>query len=275
MHRVVQEFRSIQGHVEKNEVGERRQDEYFARQTDFSRCLCGFLIMFEVYHYPFSPSSRFVRLIVGEYGLDARFRVEAFWESERELSIVDSAGFVPVLCEEGGPTIFGAVPFMEYICETRGYTANEHQLMPDHSPGSRAEVRSLVEWLLIRCEFDGLSLLVYEKVLKSEMPGLSDREPDSSVLRSARASLQRHIKNTAMLVSVRDWVAGTKDMSFADLAAASMLSVLDYLGEVDWEKVEALKRWYQKMKSRPSFRTLLMDRTLSLPPSATYVDLDF
>ena len=53
------------------------------------------------------------------------------------------------------------------------------------------------------------------------------------------------------------------------------LSVIDYMGEAPWEDFRAVRTWYAKVKSRPSFRPLLTDRQPGLPPSAHYDDLDF
>jgi glutathione S-transferase len=64
-------------------------------------------------------------------------------------------------------------------------------------------------------------------------------------------------------------------MSFADLAAAAHLSVVDYLGDVPWSEDEVAKNWYARVKSRPSFRSLLTDSLPGLAPSASYADLDF
>ena len=76
------------------------------------------------------------------------------------------------------------------------------------------------------------------------------------------------------LAATRSWVAGDR-FSYADLAAAATVSVLDYLGEIDWSDWSAAKDWYQRLKSRPSFRPLLADRVRSLTPAAHYTDLDF
>jgi glutathione S-transferase len=51
--------------------------------------------------------------------------------------------------------------------------------------------------------------------------------------------------------------------------------VLDYLGDVPWEKHPEAKLWYARIKSRPSFRPLLQDRLSGLRPAAHYDDLDF
>ena len=64
-------------------------------------------------------------------------------------------------------------------------------------------------------------------------------------------------------------------MTLADLAAGAAISVLDYLGEVDWTSEPSAREWYHRVKSRPAFRGLLADRVRRLPPASHYADLDF
>ena len=64
-------------------------------------------------------------------------------------------------------------------------------------------------------------------------------------------------------------------MSYADLAAAAHLSVVDYLSDVPWQHDETAKNWYARVKSRPSFRPLLADALPGIPASPSYADLDF
>ena len=61
----------------------------------------------------------------------------------------------------------------------------------------------------------------------------------------------------------------------ADFAVAAHLSALDYFGEVPWSEYPAAAEWYVRMKSRPSFRSILADRVPSQPPVAHYAELDF
>jgi glutathione S-transferase len=230
--------------------------------------------MFEIYHHPFSVASRFARLIAGEYGLTAEWRVERIWERRHDFLIMNPAATLPVAVENGGPPICGAIPFMEYVDETRGYALGDRRLMPDH-PDGRAEMRRLVEWFLVKFDGEVTSYLAHEKILKLEMPRDSGGgAPDSSVLRIARANVQHHLGYLGWLAASRNWLAGPR-ITFADLAAGAAISVADYLGEVNWEADEFLKQWYSRLKSRPSFRPILTDRILALPPAPSYADLDF
>jgi glutathione S-transferase len=93
-------------------------------------------------------------------------------------------------------------------------------------------------------------------------------------LRAAHANLAYHLTYVAWLSDHRNWLAG-EELSFADLAAGAHLSCLDYLGEVDWARFPAAKSWYQRLKSRRAFQSLLADRIPGRPPASHYADLDF
>ena len=59
------------------------------------------------------------------------------------------------------------------------------------------------------------------------------------------------------------------------MAAAAELSCADYLGEVPWDEDANAKAWYARVKSRPSFRSLLSETIPGMRPASTYADLDF
>jgi glutathione S-transferase len=56
---------------------------------------------------------------------------------------------------------------------------------------------------------------------------------------------------------------------------AVRLSCIDYLGDVAWDHFPALKEWYMKIKSRPTFRVFCMQSFPGLPASLWYGALDF
>ncbi len=75
-------------------------------------------------------------------------------------------------------------------------------------------------------------------------------------------------------LETRDWLAGPR-MTLADIAGAAHVSVIDYFGDAPWREYPAVKTWYSKIKSRPSFRPLLHDRWPGMQPAGHYDDLDF
>ena len=76
--------------------------------------------MLTLFHHPFCPHSRFVRLALGEYGIAARTVEERVWERRQEFLILNPACTTPVVVEEGRPAVPGAAVIAEYLDETRG-----------------------------------------------------------------------------------------------------------------------------------------------------------
>lgn len=230
--------------------------------------------MLKLHHHPMSAASRYVRLILGEYGERAELLDERPWNRRREFLTLNPAATLPVMVEDDGPAIVGGTTCGEYLDETRGAFQRDKRLMPE-KPIERAESRRLVEWFLGKMESEVTRYLVRERVFKLEMK--SDEgggPPDASAIRAARANFKHHLRYLGWLAESRDWLAGPK-LSYADLAAAASLSILDYLGEVPWENEPAAKDWYMRLKSRPSFRPLLTERIRGLPPVHHYGELDF
>ncbi len=192
----------------------------------------------------------------------------------REFLSLNPAGTIPVLLAEGDHPIVGATVIGEYLDETRGAFKRDKRLMAEDSI-HRAEIRRLVDWYLVKTDGDVTRHLVRERALKPMMAGAQGGgAPDSAAIRAARANIAQHMKYTNWLAASRDWLAGPR-MSYADIAAAASLSILDYLGEIRWGEYEAARDWYSRMKSRPSFRSILTDRVRGLAPASHYADLDF
>lgn len=221
-----------------------------------------------------SAASRFIRLMLIEYGESADLQVEFPWERRREFLQLNPAGTVPVLIGDAGKAVVGAFAISEYLDETRGAMMRGRRLMPD-TPLGRAEVRRLIDWFLVKLDGDVTSALVRERVYKLQMSaGQGGGAPDSAVLRAARTNIREHMRYLGWLAQSRNWVAGDM-LTAADMAAGAAISILDYLGEIDWQAEPGAREWYQRVKSRPAFRDLLNDKVRGVPPSSHYGDLDF
>jgi glutathione S-transferase len=227
--------------------------------------------MFALHHHPFSPHSRFVRLVLAEHGLTPELIEERPWERREALLTMNPAGSLPVLVDEDGTIVAGAGPIAEYLDETRGAALGDRRIMP-LAPAARAEVRRLLDWFNMKFFDEVVDYLVTERIYKLQMPRGSP--PDTAAIRAARANVRWHLQYIGHLMSARAWLAGDR-LSLADLAAAAQLSSIDYLGEVPWEEDQAAKDWYARIKSRPSFRPLLAETVRGIPPAAVYADLDF
>jgi glutathione S-transferase len=230
--------------------------------------------MLTLFHHPFLPSCRFIRLTFGENGEELELIEELPWNRRKEFLAINPAGSLPVLLAEGDVAIVGATVISEYLDETRGILKRDRRLLAEN-PMDRAEIRRLVDWYLVKLDSEVTRHLVRERVFKPMMSReQGGGSPDSTAMRAARANIKQHMKYTNWLAGSRNWLAGQR-FTYADLAAAAALSVLDYLGEVDWRDNSAARDWYARVKSRPSFRSLLNDRVRGLAPAAHYADLDF
>ena len=230
--------------------------------------------MLTLFHHPMFATCRFVRLVFGEYGEELALIEEKPWTRRKEFLALNPAGSLPILLAEGDVPIVGATVIAEYLDETRGVLKREKRLFAE-DPMERAEIRRLVDWYLAKAEGEVTRHLVRERVLKPMMPAeAGGGSPDSTAIRAARANIRQHMKYTNWLAGTRHWLAGAR-ITYADLAAAATLSVLDYLGEIEWREHAAAREWYTRVKSRPSFRPLLSDRVRGLSPVSHYADLDF
>ena len=230
--------------------------------------------MLTLFHHPLLASCRFVRLAFGEYSEELALIEEKPWNRRKEFLAMNPAATLPVLLAEGDVPIVGATVIGEYLDETRGVLKRDRRLFAEDSM-QRAEIRRLVDWYLGKMEHEVTRHMVRERVFKPHMTQeQGGGSPDAAAIRAARANIRQHLKYTNWLAGTRPWLAGTR-ISYADLSAAAVISVLDYLGEIDWRDHAAAREWYVRVKSRPSFRPLLSDRVRGLMPVSHYADLDF
>jgi len=219
-----------------------------------------------LYHHPVSPYARKVRLALAEKRLPFELRLEKPWERRPEYLALNPAGTVPTLVEDNGLVIPDSGAVCEYLEE-----AYPDNTLLGQTHADRAEVRSQVAWFDQKFAQEVTFNLVREKLIKRLS---SSGGPDASALRAGYANLKNHLLYIGWLAEHRTWLAGSF-LSYADLAAASHLSTIDFGGDVDWSISPAAKDWYARLKCRPSFRPLLTDTVPGINPPGHYADLDF
>lgn len=221
--------------------------------------------MARLFHVPLSPFCRKVRLSLAEKKIEVELVEEKYWEKDPDFLRRNPAGKVPVLRLDG-KIMSESNAICEYIEETRPDPA----LMPQ-TPEARYEVRRLVAWFDDKFHHEVTSKLVYERVNKKVT---GQGYPDSKNVKQGAKAIKYHLDYMAWLLDHRRWLAGDQ-MTLADFAAAAHLSALDYISDVDWNRSQAVKDWYAKIKSRPAFRSILADQVPGFRPPAHYADLDF
>ncbi|RKF22711.1 glutathione S-transferase family protein [Altericroceibacterium spongiae] len=222
--------------------------------------------MWQLYHFPLCPFSRKVRLALGEKGVPYDLIRENPWEGRDEFFALNPAGRTPVLrYVEKKLVLIDSQAICEYFEET-----------VDKSPlilgtaANRAEIRRLTA-LFDESFFTDVTYPILQEKMKKRI--LYRAPPDSRLLRETMRLLHEHLDYIDWLIDNRRWLAGAQ-LSLADFAAAAQLSVIDYLGGVDWSGHDGAHGWYRVMKSRPSFRPLLADKMESLPPPRHYSDVN-
>jgi len=219
-----------------------------------------------LYHLPLSPYARKVRLVLAEKRLPFELQVEKVWERRPDYLEMNPAGTVPTLVEDNGLVI----PDSTVICEYVEETYPDDGLM-GRTVAERIEVRRLAAWFDGKFATEVTHNLYGEKHLRRQARrGI----PDPAAIRTGYIALRYHLDYVGWLAETRKWLAGSV-LSLADFAAAAHFSTLDFLGELDWSMSPAVKDWYARMKSRPSFRGVLADRMPGMSPPAHYADLDF
>lgn len=238
--------------------------------------------MLKLTHFRLCPLSRSIRLALNEQDIACELEEERAWEWRSGFLALNPAGELPVLEIEPGVVLCGAYSIVEWLAEGEASSRPVDRRRTSLLPGTRedrAEVRRLVDWFHRKLDREVTRELMAEKVhpqvSRLLSPGATaGHTPTPAVMRAIRANLRHHLSYIGFLADQRRWLAGDEP-SFADLAAAAHLSCADYLGEVPWPEHPAAKAWYQRVKSRPAFRALLLDRIPGITPPPHYADLDF
>ena len=225
-------------------------------------------------HQPLDPACRKIRLALAEKKLAFEAEVEKPWERREAFLALNPAGTLPVLIEPDGTTVAGGRVIQDYLDEVYRDPDGGLVLFPG-GPVERAEARRIAEWFDEKFAEEVTALLVEEKITRRFLPrDLGGGPPDTDTVRTGLHNIAYHLDYLSFLVERRNWLAG-EVLTIADLAAAAHLSACDYLGDVAWAEFPEAKAWYQRIKSRPSFRGLLADHVPGMAPPRHYANLDF
>lgn len=209
-------------------------------------------------HLVFQPASRLVRLALGEKRLVADPQMAD-----------DTHAHLPQFIDLDGTTVTGLWAILDHI---EG-TYPEIPLVPDDAV-LRGEALRWLDWTTMVLGDQVTRKIVSEKANPRYTGTPTRSTPDVNVIRAGRDALRELIPFLGETVDKNGNLV-SRDLTIADLSLAAHLSSLDYFGEVPWDSNQGLREWYMRMKSRPSFRTLLADRVPGQPPIKYYADLDF
>jgi glutathione S-transferase len=209
-------------------------------------------------HLVFSPASRLARLMLGE----KRLVVDP-------QAAEDANAHLPVFVDLDETRCVGLWAIVDHL--EGGYP--ENPLIPEDAT-ARGEALRWLDWTMGALADRVTKKIIYEKANPRFTGGFTRSTPDMNVIRSGREALREMLPMLGKTVEERGNLAA-RVCTIADLALAAHLSALDYFGEMPWDGNAAIREWYVRMKSRPSFRSLLADRVPGQPPVTQYAELDF
>ena len=222
----------------------------------------------KIIFHPICPFSRQVRVLIEESELECSIELkrEDYWLKNNSFININPLGELPVLIINKTKIITSVYSAIEFLIDCGTLT----HLFPNNI-FERAKIRSTIRWFNQKFNSEVLKYIIDEKVIK-----LLARigSPNTNTLRDVRQNIKFHLQFINKLLEKNSNLVLDK-LTIADLVAASHVSILDYLGEIDWQSNPKIKDWYLIIKSRPSFRQILKDYIIGIVPSKNYYDLDF
>jgi glutathione S-transferase len=205
----------------------------------------------------FSPPSRFARLLIAEKRLTCDLAAPE-----------DLFAHLPIFVDLDGTRYEGLWAIVDHLESTY----QDNPLLPEDAV-ARAEALRLLDWAMGPFQEAVTRKIVFEKASQRFTGTPVHRAPDMQIVRNGREALGKALTMLGQLGELNGYLA-CRDCTLGDLAVAAHISALDYFGEVPWADYPIAAEWYVKMKSRPSFRTLLADRVPGQPPVSHYAELD-
>ena len=223
--------------------------------------------MLLVYHYPLCPFSRKLRITLKERGIEFELVTEEYWKAREGFIKLSPEGQTPLIVNEKKKKVLSGVRAIDEDLEEN----DKQQSLIGKSKDMRLEVRRLLEWFDVKFYSEVTRYIIKEKILRIVT---REGQPNSGAIRAAKKNLLYHLDYIQHLTKKTPYLCGDEPM-LADFAAASHLSVLDYIDDIDWQGHNSVKQWYSLIKSRPSFRPLLSDKVPNIYPPKHYNNLDF
>lgn len=208
-------------------------------------------------HLLLSPPSRLARLLIAEKRLACD-----------PVAAEDPSVHLPAFTDMDGSRYEGLWAIIDHL---EGNYPDQPMIPADAR--ARAETLRLLDWAMGPFHDNVTGKIVYEKASQRFTGSKARRAPDMNIVRDGREALKAALKQLGDAAESHGYLA-SRDCTIGDLAMAAHLSALDYFGEVAWSDFPAATEWYVRMKSRPSFRSLLADRVPGQPPATHYADLD-
>ena len=205
-----------------------------------------------------SPSCRLARLMVAE----KRVACDPMLAEDPKQSM-------PVLVDVDGTRAEGIWAILDHL--EGNYP--DHPLAPADDAARRQALRWL-DWAMGPFHERVTQRIVYEKAAPRFTGAGFSRAPDMNVIRAGREELKASLAAIGQAAETNGNLA-CRETTLGDLAVAAHCRRWIISAKCRGAEFRRRREWYVRMKSRPSFRSILSDRVPGQPPVAHYAELDF
>ena len=181
----------------------------------------------------------------------------------------DPAAHMPVFTDLDGTVCEGLWAIVDHL--EGAYP--EQPLMPEDAM-ARGEALRWLDWCMSTLADRVTKKIIYEKANPRFTGGATRSTPDMNIIRGGREALREMLPVLGKTVEERGSLGSARLHYRRPGAGGSPFGAgLFRRGAVGRQC--AIREWYVRMKSRPSFRSLLADRVPGQPPVSQYAELDF
>ena len=234
-----------------------------------------------LYYYSLCPFSRKIRYILSEFGINYTKKEVEFWE-KKDRDILCKYSYIaqpPILFDVDknisyiDSYIIADILINDYDNNTKKDNKSFFYNFYSDNQRDKIEIQKLEMIFDKNFYFDITRPILEEKVYNNFIYG-NMYKPNNLRIKSAIAKINDYLEYIQTLLLNNNYLVGLY-FTLADITVATHLSLLDYFGEIAWDKFYSLKEWYLPIKSKPAFRNILDDKIPYLIPSKYYKQLDF
>lgn len=229
----------------------------------------------KLYYRTLCPFSRFIKILLSECNIEFTKECIGHVHDQVEISPIMEFSLEKKFLSNDASRIYKQNIASELI-EISGFYAITEQINEIYNIYSdkilqKANTRTFCESFNSQLYPEIIKPVIHEKVVKF----YHDRGlPDSKILFTKLSELSSYLKIINEILEQKNCIT-SDTLSIADFCLAAHISCLDYLGSITWENFLNLKKWYLRIKSRPSFQQILQEKIPSITPSKHYCILDF
>ncbi|WPX97960.1 glutathione S-transferase family protein [Candidatus Fokinia crypta] len=239
-------------------------------KTESVECIDNSKIV-QLHYSSICPLSRMVRIALLEQKYQLHLVEENYVHDNHEILAINPLGTLPFMVFQDNTVIKNLWGIIDYIINKNDIFG--HTVMPSFLKNfERAEILFNVEWFCTKFFNDVTLPIIQQKIVNFTTKRIP---PNSTSIRNALRNMHIHMEYLKLSLAESNYIESSTP-TIADYSAAAQISILDYTGDIMWNTInKRIKGWYSLIKSRPSFRTVLKDRILSLSPPPHYEDPDF